>query len=198
MDISKKFQHGFTLIEMLVVIAIISILIGIGVNTFTIAQKKARDVRRKADLRSIQTALELYKQDNGIYPYAMNCVPPDQPTRYCYHSSNDTGYIVGLEPNYIPKLPIDPKTPNTSPPYSGSNNYSYMYGNANVSPGGYDLMARLENGQDPDACANQSTPYTYATGSNRWCVISEGLNEGTTLTEAGPHYGGYLYVLHGN
>lgn len=53
---------------MLVVIAIISILIGIGVNTFTIAQKKARDTKRKADLANIQKALIAYGIDhNGSY-----------------------------------------------------------------------------------------------------------------------------------
>lgn len=70
----RKLQRGFTLIEMLVVIAIISILIGIGINTFTIAQKKARDVKRKADLATLQKTLIAYSIDhNGSYCSGSPC-----------------------------------------------------------------------------------------------------------------------------
>lgn len=184
----RVLQKGFTLIEMLVVIAIISILIGIGVNTFTIAQKKARDVRRKADLRSIQVALELYKQDKGSYPTG-GCT-----NYYCYTSSTTSNYISGLEPDYIPKLPTDPKTPNTGPAYSAGK-YSYTYGNSVTSPGttivaGYDLLTRLENAEDPDACGKQASPYTYSNGTIFWC--------GGPYPPQGVSAGEYLYVLHGN
>lgn len=64
---TNKIQ-GFTLIELLVVMAVMSILVGIGVNTFSIAQKKARDAKRKADLRTLKTAYEAYKLTTGNYP----------------------------------------------------------------------------------------------------------------------------------
>uniref|UniRef100_A0A7C4R3W1 Prepilin-type N-terminal cleavage/methylation domain-containing protein n=1 Tax=candidate division CPR3 bacterium TaxID=2268181 RepID=A0A7C4R3W1_UNCC3 len=64
----KNKEKGFTLIELLVVIAIIGILAAIGLSALTSARKKARDSRRKADLREIANALELYYADNGVYP----------------------------------------------------------------------------------------------------------------------------------
>jgi len=59
---------GFTLIEMLIVVAIIGILASIVVVGLNTSRKQARDTRRLADLRGIQTALELYYNKNGYYP----------------------------------------------------------------------------------------------------------------------------------
>ena len=64
----KKKNKGFTLIELLVVIAIIGILAAIGLSALTSARAKARDSKRKSDLREVSTALELYYADNGYYP----------------------------------------------------------------------------------------------------------------------------------
>jgi len=66
-----KFQvkKGFTLLEMLVVIGIISVLVSIGFVSYSTAQKKARDAKRQSDLKSFQTALEQCYSVNGYtYP----------------------------------------------------------------------------------------------------------------------------------
>jgi type II secretion system protein G len=63
----NKIQRAFTLIELLVVISIIGILIALGVASYTTAQRKARDSKRKADLETVRQALVLYRQDNGDY-----------------------------------------------------------------------------------------------------------------------------------
>lgn len=54
---SKK---GFTLLEMLIVIGIIAILVAMGAVSYSTAQKKARDARRRADITAIQKAMEQY------------------------------------------------------------------------------------------------------------------------------------------
>jgi len=56
------------LIELLVVIAIIGILAAFATFSFAKARAKARDERRKSDIKTIQTALELYYEKNGQYP----------------------------------------------------------------------------------------------------------------------------------
>ncbi|MCR4261081.1 MAG: type II secretion system GspH family protein [Candidatus Colwellbacteria bacterium] len=59
---------GFTLIEMLIVIAVISILAGIVLVGITGFQESARDTKRIADVRGIQNNLELYFTRCGNYP----------------------------------------------------------------------------------------------------------------------------------
>jgi prepilin-type N-terminal cleavage/methylation domain-containing protein len=66
----KQSQKGFTLVELLVVISIIGLLSTLAVVSLGSARSRARDARRISDIRQIQTALELYFADQGIYPVA--------------------------------------------------------------------------------------------------------------------------------
>lgn len=63
-------RRGFTLIELLIVIAIIGILATIIIVSFTNAQAKARDNKRKADIQAISSAVEMFYVDNKVYPFA--------------------------------------------------------------------------------------------------------------------------------
>jgi prepilin-type N-terminal cleavage/methylation domain-containing protein len=65
-------RKGFTLIEMLIVIAIIGILASIVLVGIGPVQRTARDARRASDLRQTQNALELYFSKNAAYPAAGN------------------------------------------------------------------------------------------------------------------------------
>lgn len=53
-------NKAFTLLELLVVISIIAILVTLGLSSFSTAQKKGRDAKRKSDLREVRNALEQY------------------------------------------------------------------------------------------------------------------------------------------
>lgn len=58
--------HGFTLVELLVVITIIAILSVVGITVFSGTQKSARNARRQADIDAITKALEThYNNTNG-------------------------------------------------------------------------------------------------------------------------------------
>lgn len=61
-------RRAFTLVELLIVIAIIAILVLIALPHFLSAQVRARVARARADLRAIDTALESYAVDHGVYP----------------------------------------------------------------------------------------------------------------------------------
>jgi general secretion pathway protein G len=62
--------HGFTLIEILVVIVILGILAGLIVPRVMDRPDQARAVAAKSDVAAIMNALKLYKLDNGTYPSA--------------------------------------------------------------------------------------------------------------------------------
>jgi uncharacterized protein (TIGR02145 family)/prepilin-type N-terminal cleavage/methylation domain-containing protein len=64
-------QKAFTLIELLVVIAIIGILATLAVIALQQARQNARDTKRVADVKQISTALELYFNDNQLYPSSL-------------------------------------------------------------------------------------------------------------------------------
>ncbi|OGL75088.1 hypothetical protein A3C96_00625 [Candidatus Uhrbacteria bacterium RIFCSPHIGHO2_02_FULL_60_10] len=67
-------KKGFTLIELLVVIAIIGLLSTLAVVALNSARQKSRDSKRVADIKQIQTALELYFADAQAYPVGTNLV----------------------------------------------------------------------------------------------------------------------------
>ncbi len=64
----KNNKPAFTLIELLVVIAIIGILATISVLALSNARAKSRDAKRAGDMKQVQTALELFFNDNNRYP----------------------------------------------------------------------------------------------------------------------------------
>jgi len=102
MDKNKN-QKGFTLIELLVVIAIIGLLASIIAVAVNSAREKARDAQRIASVKQIQTALELYYDDNDEYPYTGD---------YTYTSDLNCGrnwcvLEAALAP-YFSELPRDP------------------------------------------------------------------------------------------
>ncbi|MDD5625879.1 MAG: prepilin-type N-terminal cleavage/methylation domain-containing protein [Patescibacteria group bacterium] len=66
----KKNKKGFTLIELLVVVAIMGLMAALAIVSLNQARAKARDARRVADIKQIQTALELYYMDQNKYPDA--------------------------------------------------------------------------------------------------------------------------------
>jgi prepilin-type N-terminal cleavage/methylation domain-containing protein len=74
--LKKNFkQLGFTLIELMVVVAIIGILMAAGILAFTNAQQNARDSRRRADIDAISKALEQYYQNNdSAYPATASAI----------------------------------------------------------------------------------------------------------------------------
>jgi type II secretion system protein G len=70
----KKPNHAFTLIELLIVVAIIALLAGIALPNLLMAQTRSKVARVKSELRTLTTALESYRTDNNHYP-ASTLVP---------------------------------------------------------------------------------------------------------------------------
>ena len=64
----KKQSKGFTIVELLIVIVVIGILALLVITTYSGIQAKARNTKRQTDLKSLQTKLEAFYNDNGYYP----------------------------------------------------------------------------------------------------------------------------------
>jgi general secretion pathway protein G len=94
---------GFTLIEVMVVVVILGILAAIIVPKIMSRPEQARMVKVKQDITAIQSALDLYKLDNGVYPsteqglQALVSQPTSPPVP---RSWNPDGYLH--------QLPVDP------------------------------------------------------------------------------------------
>ena len=67
-------RKGFTLVELLVVVAIIGILAAIAVPRFTDASNSAKVAKIQADLRTIDSAIAIYYAKNNAYPSATDIV----------------------------------------------------------------------------------------------------------------------------
>ncbi|MFH1826961.1 MAG: type II secretion system protein [bacterium] len=61
-------KSGFTLLELLIVLGIMTILFMLGLASYPSTQKKARDSARIADLNNIRASLEIYRSNNSFYP----------------------------------------------------------------------------------------------------------------------------------
>lgn len=119
---NKKQKQGFTLIEILIVVAIIAILASVVLVGLGPTQQQGRDARRLSDLRETQTALELYYNKNGTYPSASS---------WSALSTAITGANIGI----TQALPSDP-----------TNNTTYYYNYGVASDGAsYVIGATLEN-----------------------------------------------------
>lgn len=116
-----KRNKGFTLMEILIVIAIIMLLLILAVISFRGQIEKAKDAKRKSDLYTLRSAIENYRTDNDAFP------PQDVAT--------DCGGA-GLSP-YMEKIPCDPTT---------SVAYGYFL---SPSTGGYRVCTILEDTTDP-------------------------------------------------
>ena len=149
--VSKK---AFTLVELLVVIAIIGLISSITLVSLNYAKKRARDIRRIANLKMICTALEAYYIDHGYYPYVgcSNC-SEESPDHYGKYRDfpNDTDKIFDVLQPYLEDIvqPYVPNDPAARYNLNPGNDWSYFYDNY------YDKKCP-ENTPDTYECSDQA------------------------------------------
>lgn len=124
-------KSGFSLIEVIVVTAILGILSVAGVTSFTASIERTRDARRKADLGTIQKAVEAYYGDNALYPASITAAD------LCASAANC----------YLRTIPTDPA--------GGSYAYHYVRGNTSGTSQSYQLYSTLERTDDTGTGVNQ-------------------------------------------
>jgi type II secretion system protein G len=160
-NIQEQKQKAFTLIELLVVIAIIGLLASIVLMALNTARGKARDAKRKADIRQIMLALEMYYDDNGEYPASGGASSPNSGWSNSSDSSWDT--LQSKLNNYI-TLPKDPKNETGGWAGNGKYNYDYYSLNYGCQQQWYMLVYKLENPDidSPGVTACDGTNFNYS------------------------------------
>ncbi|MBI2475891.1 MAG: type II secretion system protein [Candidatus Taylorbacteria bacterium] len=153
----NKQTRAFTLIELLVVIAIVGVLSSVVLASLNSARQKARDVKRVADVKSLQLALALYFDANSKYP----------------------GVLGDLTPTYISTVP--------TPPTTGVSQTDYAYVPLNSTCNSYHLGGALELGSntvltnDSDAAAGTVAAAGSCGGTSIAATTDfHGLTTGTT------------------
>ena len=134
-------KKGFTLIEILIVVAIIAILASVVLIGLGPTQRAGRDARRISDLRSVQNGLELYYNKCGYYPGAAACANSNAITGGAVTSNASwnamkaslTGSAIG-----ITTVPDDPNTAN-----------HYQYGSGGAGNSSYVIGGQLEDTSNP-------------------------------------------------
>lgn len=136
-------ERGFTLIELLVVIAIIGMLSSVVLASLNSARSKARDARRLADIRQLQTALEMYYNDHNNYPIMT------------WAFSDGTGNWSTLKSALAPYMTTLPTDPLNSGGRFSSGGYTFAYYATSFGGPGqwYMIVFRLEN--SPNAIESQ-------------------------------------------
>jgi len=141
----KTNKKGFTLIELLVVIAIIGLLSTLSILALNQARARARDAKRIADVKQIQTALEMYYNDVGDYPATGSI------TAGASISSSAGGIYLRLIP--APPTPVDGSA------CPGPSEYPYTYSGSQASTASYTIEYCL------GATVNNVTGNTLQTAS---------------------------------
>lgn len=141
-------RKGFTLIEILIVVAIIAILASVILVGLGPTQQAGRDARRLSDITEVQNGLELYYSKFGGYPGDANGANGG-PESYSSMGAALTGAGIGVS-----QFPNDPSSGGTY--YYGNNGTSGSLGSS------YILAAKLENASNT-AFTNYKGP-TYNSG----------------------------------
>ncbi|MDK2971657.1 MAG: type pilus assembly protein PilA [Candidatus Sumerlaeota bacterium] len=167
--------NAFTLLELLIVVAIIAILAAIAVPNFLEAQTRSKVSRVKADLRTITTAIESYVVDNNRVPFDGH---PGQPHWGWVNAQRQLTTPVA----YMTKVLSDPFQDDNFPDtgvaghthfidYPESKNHAYDYGTA--------YWHAVHLGQSPG--------YANNFRGSLWKIGSAGPD--TQFDEGGSYYG---------
>ena len=151
-------KSGFTLIELLVVMAIIAILAAVISGSFVNSQRRSRDASRKAELRSLSSALNAYYADYGEFPeegYVNNDLIADQG-----EFSVDRG---GEE-----KIIYMKRAPNDSQASGSHEQFKYV---VNSDLNAFKLYANLEN-EDDASCESNCLTSEYEVADGCCYVIT--------------------------
>jgi general secretion pathway protein G len=131
----RRRMGGFTLIELMIVVVIIGILATLLIPRIMERPEEARRIKAKVDIKTIESALKLYKLDSGVYPtteQGLMSLLKKPETAPVPRKWKEGGYLEGRE---VPKDPWDRPYYYVSPAPDGKDYVITSYGH-DGEPGG--------------------------------------------------------------
>lgn len=144
-ETSRRSLTGFTLVELLVVISIISLLSSVVFASVNTARAKARDARRKADLRQLELAVQFYYDTNGTFPPSVTTGQDNTLSTKEGGINWPVAFRNELAP-YLSALPLDPLHPAK---FYGTERMNGRAPDAKCN-GQFVLWMYLDSSSDPD------------------------------------------------
>lgn len=170
-SLSRK--QGFTLIEMMIVVVVISILAGLIIPRIMGAPARARDVGRISQLNDISLALQNYYNDNSSFPTAT--------TGDCLSPTSTVGTLLVANGYFLTSnFPYDPSKNNTTGGYCTSYLGSYYYQSLSyqgIADNAFILVADVEN--DNQANSTYTCLSSKTTVSGMDTCIDDGIGSAT-------------------
>jgi len=106
--IARCIRSGFTLMELLIVVAIIAILASIAVTNFLEAEVRSKVSRAASDMRTISTGLETYRMDSNHYPPTPIAPVTSRDTRLSYLTT-PVAYLTTIPNDVFARKNIKPE-----------------------------------------------------------------------------------------
>lgn len=196
-SIKEMNRKAFTLIEVMVSIAIIGILMSLAIASYRAFSARSRDNSRKADLERVRTVLQQYYLDHRQYPnfdvsqgkvFSAKWQLSDAFAN-CAHTT-DPNFSTRLSPTYLTEIPSDPLQKVLSScndlKYQQANRYYYLSGPSAASgptspASSFALMAHLEQSPN-DLLADSDNPLKTSNPPFEWYAAPNNFDTSTSTS----------------
>jgi prepilin-type N-terminal cleavage/methylation domain-containing protein len=197
---AKYSKRGFTIVELIVVIAVIGILASISIVSYTQVQQRSRDSQRQSDMTVLQNELEKFYDTNGVYPpgcplaSCSTTLLTDNTASAIINPTTTVTSMKGILPG-IPSTFGDPRAASTTPImdttttlkeyfyYGGTVNYRASASSASYG-GSASFPCTIQSALNPGDVGSYVIGY-YSESTAQWVLASGKHGVPSTVTAGG-------------
>jgi type II secretion system protein G len=190
-------RRAFTLIELLIVVAIIGILAAIAVPNFLNAQIRAKIARVHADHKNISTALEAYFIDHNAYPGDHDLDNYMNAECGLFRLTSPIAYMSSVPPDpFVEQKLAGMWSLGTSNAYApqGRPDYEMGCGSDNDPPYRVHAYSLMSYGPDKDDDNTSHDPFPFGTDMDRYDVSNGLISDGNIFTWGGNWMAGCFFI----
>ncbi len=190
-------QKAFTLIELLIVVAIIGILAAIAVPNFLNAQIRAKIARVESDHKSLATALGAYQIDNNSFPGDHDLDNYMNGERGLFRLTSPVSYMASLPADpFVEKKLKGTLHLGDANAYATAGRPDYEMGSGADNPGQYrkQCYSLMSYGPDYDDDNSSHDPFPFGTDHDRYAPTNGIRSDGNIFRFGGDYSSGCLIM----